>query len=170
MISGIIQQNLRFPLGAHCPALKEVERNCYWHGKCSNVVFCKKSRPEVIFRAERNILYHPIKHLARRKFLHHFFKIPADKKIVAVMSAEIGGMNSIEPLILGAKLELPVVDCDGMGRAFPELDMFVPHIHGLPACPSVIVGSSTSYYAMTYAPTAKDLENDLRELIVSKMG
>ncbi|XP_028393299.1 uncharacterized protein LOC114517702 [Dendronephthya gigantea] len=96
--------------------------------------------------------------------------IPADKKIVAVMSAEIGGMNSIEPLILGAKLGLPVVDCDGMGRAFPELDMFIPYIHGLQACPSAIVGSSTSFDAMTYAPTAKDLENDLRELLVTKMG
>ena len=79
-------------------------------------------------------------------------------------------MNSIEPLILGATLGLPIVDCDGMGRAFPELDMYVPHIHGLAPCPSVIVGSRKSSEAMTYAPTAKDLENDLRELIVSKMG
>ena len=86
------------------------------------------------------------------------------------MSAEIGGMNSVEPLILGATLGLPIVDCDGMGRAFPELDMYVPHIHGLAPCPSVIVGSRKSSEAMTYAPTAKDLENDLRELIVSKMG
>ncbi|CAB3981430.1 Hydantoin utilization A [Paramuricea clavata] len=96
--------------------------------------------------------------------------IPDDRKIVGLMSAEIGGMNSIEPLILGAKLGLPVLDCDGMGRAFPELDMFLPHIHGLPSCPSVIVGSRKSSEAMTYAATAKDLENDLRELIVSKMG
>lgn len=98
------------------------------------------------------------------------FQIPDDRKIVGLMSAEIGGMNSIEPLILGAKLGLPVLDCDGMGRAFPELDMFLPHIHGLPSCPSVIVGSRKSSKVMTYAATAKDLENDLRELIVSKMG
>ena len=83
---------------------------------------------------------------------------------------EIGGMNSIEPLLLGASLGLPVVDCDGMGRAFPELDMYIPHIHGLPSCPSVIVGSRKCSEAMMYASTAKDLENDLRELIVSKMG
>lgn len=86
------------------------------------------------------------------------------------MSAEIGGMNSIEPLILGAQLGLPVVDCDGMGRAFPELDMYIPHIYGLPSCPCVIVESRSSSEVMTYAATAKDLENDLRELVVSKMG
>ncbi len=44
-------------------------------------------------------------------------------KIVAVMSAEIGGLNSMEPLVVAAKTGLPVVDCDGMGRAFPELQV-----------------------------------------------
>lgn len=86
------------------------------------------------------------------------------------MSVEIGGINSIEPLILGAELGLPIVDCDGMGRAFPELDMYIPHIQGLPPCPSVIVSTKNSSEMVTYSATAKDLENDLRELIVSKMG
>ena len=44
-------------------------------------------------------------------------------KIVAVMSAEIGGMNALEPLVVSARTGLPVVDCDGMGRAFPELQV-----------------------------------------------
>lgn len=39
------------------------------------------------------------------------------------MSAEIGGMNSIEPLLVGANMKLPVLDADGMGRAFPELQV-----------------------------------------------
>ena len=86
------------------------------------------------------------------------------------MSCEIGGMNSIEPLILGAKLGLPVVDCDGMGRAFPQLDMFIPYIHGLPPCPSVIVGCKNNSETVTFAETAKHLEKELRDLVVSKMG
>eukprot|EP01128_Nolandella_sp_AFSM9_P004963 TRINITY_DN2343_c0_g2_i1.p1 TRINITY_DN2343_c0_g2~~TRINITY_DN2343_c0_g2_i1.p1 ORF type:complete len:1031 (+),score=187.63 TRINITY_DN2343_c0_g2_i1:57-3095(+) len=44
---------------------------------------------------------------------------PAD----AVVPVEIGGCNSMEPLIIGALLELPVCDCDGMGRAFPRIPM-----------------------------------------------
>ena len=39
------------------------------------------------------------------------------------MTVETGGMNTIEPLILGAELGIPVVDADGMGRAFPELQV-----------------------------------------------
>ena len=43
------------------------------------------------------------------------------------MSAEIGGANAIEPLEVAAMLNLPVVDCDGMGRAFPELQVLAGH-------------------------------------------
>ena len=86
------------------------------------------------------------------------------------MCAEIGGINAVLPLVLGAQLGLPVVDCDGMGRAFPQLEMFVPSIEGLPLCPSTIVASQTSSKVITYCATAQDLENDLRELIVAEMG
>lgn len=44
-------------------------------------------------------------------------------KISALLCLEIGGLNSVEPLVLGAETSLPVVDCDGMGRAFPELQV-----------------------------------------------
>ena len=42
-------------------------------------------------------------------------------RLAAVMAGEVGGGNGIEPLVVGARLGLPVVDCDLMGRAFPEL-------------------------------------------------
>ena len=45
------------------------------------------------------------------------------ERVVAVMAGEIGGMNSMEPLIVAAQVGLPAVDCDGMGRAFPELQV-----------------------------------------------
>lgn len=41
----------------------------------------------------------------------------------AVMSLEIGGNNSIQPLMVSALLGLPVVDADCMGRAYPEAQM-----------------------------------------------
>ena len=41
-------------------------------------------------------------------------------KVDAIACEEIGGQNSMEPLIAAAMAGLPVVDCDGMGRAFPE--------------------------------------------------
>ncbi|MEO8396332.1 MAG: DUF917 family protein, partial [Chloroflexota bacterium] len=44
---------------------------------------------------------------------------PAD----ALVIDEIGGSNALIPLVAGLQLGLPVVDGDGMGRAFPELQM-----------------------------------------------
>src|SRR6516164_11377139 len=37
-----------------------------------------------------------------------------------IMSLEIGGGNSIQPLIAAAHLKRPVIDSDMMGRAYPE--------------------------------------------------
>src|SRR3954452_7420974 len=41
----------------------------------------------------------------------------------AVMALEIGGGNSIQPLMAAAHLNKPVVDADMMGRAYPEAQM-----------------------------------------------
>jgi hypothetical protein len=41
----------------------------------------------------------------------------------AVMSMEIGGGNGVHPMMVAALTGYPVVDADGMGRAYPELQM-----------------------------------------------
>ena len=41
----------------------------------------------------------------------------------AVLCFEIGGINNIIPLTVAAALDLPVIDGDGMGRAFPSLQV-----------------------------------------------
>ncbi len=64
----------------------------------------------------------------------------------ATMPIECGGINSTMPLVVGARLGLPVVDADGMGRAFPELQMETFHVYGVPGTPMVITneyGDST---------------------------
>ncbi len=45
------------------------------------------------------------------------------KKINAVMPIEIGGENSLIPMLCAASRDIPVVDADAMGRAFPECQM-----------------------------------------------
>jgi DUF917 family protein len=42
-------------------------------------------------------------------------------RLAALLAGEVGGGNGVEPLACGARLGLPVVDGDLMGRAFPEL-------------------------------------------------
>ena len=68
------------------------------------------------------------------------------RKAFATMPIESGGINSTMPLVVGARLGLPVVDADGMGRAFPELQMETFHVYGVPGTPMVITneyGDST---------------------------
>ncbi len=46
-----------------------------------------------------------------------------DRRFDAVAIAEIGGANSMQPLIGGLQVGIPTVDSDSMGRAFPEIQM-----------------------------------------------
>ncbi len=57
------------------------------------------------------------------------------RKIDYTMPIEAGGMNSITPLTVAARLHLPVVDCDGMGRAFPEIQMVTQTLYGISSTP-----------------------------------
>jgi DUF917 family protein len=51
----------------------------------------------------------------------------------AIMSSEIGGSNGVAPVAWAAQLGLPLLDADGMGRAFPEVQMISMYVAGLPA-------------------------------------
>lgn len=66
------------------------------------------------------------------------------RRIDAVLPIEIGGGNGLAPLMSAARLGVPVVDADGMGRAFPESQMAIFNIHGLSACPSVLTAACGS--------------------------
>ena len=48
---------------------------------------------------------------------------------------EAGGINSTMPIAAAAALGLPLVDGDGMGRAFPEVEMVLPTLYGVSASP-----------------------------------
>lgn len=58
----------------------------------------------------------------------------------ATIPMECGGINSMIPLVVAAITGLPVVDGDGMGRAFPELQMETFGVYGIPASPMVVAG------------------------------
>ncbi|MDO8431637.1 MAG: DUF917 domain-containing protein [Candidatus Binatus sp.] len=57
----------------------------------------------------------------------------------AFFAAEIGGLQCMFPLMLAAETGLPLLDGDGMGRAFPELQMSTFAIYGTtPGLPTVL--------------------------------
>lgn len=57
----------------------------------------------------------------------------------AVCPAECGGVNSLIPFVAAARTGLPVADGDGMGRAFPEVQMETFNVYGIAGSPSVLV-------------------------------
>jgi uncharacterized protein len=60
------------------------------------------------------------------------------KTIGAVMSAEIGGINSVLPFAIGRELGLPVIDGDCMGRAYPEIQLVTLTLYGHSASPLAV--------------------------------
>ncbi|MFC6886842.1 DUF917 domain-containing protein [Actinomadura yumaensis] len=59
--------------------------------------------------------------------------------VAALMSSEIGGSNGCKAASWAAGLGLPLVDADGMGRAFPRMDQIAMESAGLAPTPCVLV-------------------------------
>ncbi|PZN13229.1 MAG: DUF917 domain-containing protein [Bacillota bacterium] len=60
------------------------------------------------------------------------------RKADATCPIECGGVNSQIPFVVAARAHIPVVDGDGMGRAFPELQMETFHVYGVAGTPAVV--------------------------------
>lgn len=60
------------------------------------------------------------------------------QRAIALTPIEAGGLNSTIPVVAAAELELPLLDADGMGRAFPEIPMVSMHLAGISATPMAI--------------------------------
>lgn len=68
----------------------------------------------------------------------------------------------MEPLTAGAALGLPIVDADGVGRAFPELQMTLPFVYGSPPYPAALSDDKGNAVAVTFADSPKRLEDFFR--------
>lgn len=74
------------------------------------------------------------------------------KEVFAFMPIEAGGVNSMLPIAACARLGLPLIDADGMGRAFPELQMVTFTIGGISATPMALTdekGNSVIFETIT---------------------
>ncbi|MDI6894714.1 MAG: DUF917 domain-containing protein [Bacillota bacterium] len=67
--------------------------------------------------------------------VYHALKQYLGREVYATMPIEAGGVNSMIPVASAARLGIPLVDADGMGRAFPELQMVTFHLGGITATP-----------------------------------
>ena len=90
-------------------------------------------------------------------------------KATALISNEIGGSNSLEPLIPASITGLPVVDADGMGRAFPELQMKTFYTYGVPPTPLALADEKGNTAIIPHAIDAVWVERLARAMTI-QMG
>ena len=90
--------------------------------------------------------------------------------IDALIAAEIGGGNAIEPLINGAITGIPVVDGDGMGRAFPEMQMTTFSIYGHASTPAALADERGNVVIFQHALSELWFERLARSAVVTMGG
>jgi DUF917 family protein len=71
------------------------------------------------------------------EFLREAVEQALGKPVIALMASEIGGGNGLYPIAAAARMGLPLVDGDAIGRAFPEVHMVTMNVAGL--LPELIV-------------------------------
>ena len=86
--------------------------------------------------------------------------------IGALISSEIGGANSMEPMLTAAQAGIPVVDGDGMGRAFPEMQMCTWSIYGHKSTPAAMADEKGSIVIFRDTPSEIWLERLARSTVV----
>jgi DUF917 family protein len=61
-----------------------------------------------------------------------------ESPVLALMCYEIAGVNGLLPVMWAAYEGKPLLDADGMGRAFPEMQQQAMHVAGVAASPVVL--------------------------------
>ena len=89
------------------------------------------------------------------------------EKYTGIVHPEIGGGNGMCGFGAAAAMDIPIIDADTMGRAFPRVDMSLPYVYG--ACepyPAVVADARSNSQIITYADSARRLENLMRATCV----
>jgi DUF917 family protein len=91
------------------------------------------------------------------------------RRVAALMSAEIGGANGLFPMEFAGALGLPIVDADGMGRAFPEQSQTSMEIAGISPSPCVMTDERANVL-IVYPADGKWLERLCRATAIAFGG
>jgi uncharacterized protein len=92
------------------------------------------------------------------------------EKASATYSIEAGGLNSTIPIGTAAKLGIPLLDADGMGRAFPEIQMVSPSLYGYPATPMALADEKGNVVVLQETITNLWTERFARHITIDMGG
>jgi DUF917 family protein len=92
------------------------------------------------------------------------------RMITHVVPSEIGGSNSTIPMVVAVQAGIPVIDADGMGRAFPELQMVTFCIGGVSPTPAALANYHGQAIVFDHIDDAVALERYARAVAIQMGG
>lgn len=92
------------------------------------------------------------------------------KRVTHLVPSEIGGSNSTTPMVVAAQVGLPVIDGDGMGRAFPELQMETFAMYGVAPTPAALCNHHGHITIFDHIDDATTLERYARAVTIQMGG
>ncbi|XP_072038493.1 uncharacterized protein [Amphiura filiformis] len=92
---------------------------------------------------------------------------PHVDNIGAMIPVESGGANTLQALVVASQAGLPVLDCDGEGRAVPSLQMIGPAMYGQSLYPASVSGDKGQRVVAFNGPSAGALESFFRDQVVA---
>lgn len=90
----------------------------------------------------------------------------AGVRMAGLIAAEIGGANAMAPIIAAAHAKLPVIDGDGMGRAFPEVQMSTFSIYGAREGLAAVADDKGNVVVVRRVAEPRWMERFLRSIVV----
>ncbi|MEV0151664.1 MULTISPECIES: DUF917 domain-containing protein [unclassified Nonomuraea] len=98
-----------------------------------------------------------------------------DQQPAAVLGFEVGGANLLFSVAAAAWTGLPLIDGDGMGRAFPRIDQVLFNVvrdgtSAISAVPAALADPSGNHLLLTGAVTNADAERLLRAALTALGG
>ncbi|WP_353649868.1 DUF917 domain-containing protein [Nakamurella sp. A5-74] len=72
-----------------------------------------------------------------------------DRPLAAVYPLAAATVSALFPVIAAAQLGLPLLDCDGMGRAFAQINQTTMFLAGLSVSPAVLTGAAGETFTLT---------------------
>lgn len=97
------------------------------------------------------------------------FERTVGRAVDVVASFEIGGGNSLMPLVAAAGKGIPIIDGDGMGRALPEAQMMTYAIAGVAPTPAVALDYAGNT-AVFSTQTTQTYEKHIRSFAAAAGG
>lgn len=93
-------------------------------------------------------------------------KISGHKHFEAIVADEIGGGNGLAAFPSSAYYDIPVVDGDLMGRAYPTIEHGTPYVYGHPIVPCAVADGKGNAAVVMQAESHRRIETMLRSQCV----